>query len=50
MRAITVFEDDDGGVVTVVTGSQRFNDGIELLHRAIAELAKAAKEDHGSDS
>lgn len=47
MKAITVFEDDDGNVVTVATGSPCFNDGIELLHRAIAELAKAVKEDHG---
>lgn len=46
VRAITVFEDDDGNVVTVATGSPCFNEGIELLHRAIAELAKAAKEDH----
>lgn len=49
MKAITVIEDDEGNVTTVASGSPCYGDGIELLHRAIAELLRASKGDHGSD-
>lgn len=40
MQAITVIETDDGEVLVIASGSPTFEQGVELLHKAVLDITK----------